>query len=81
MMDTEIKRMVLKELMDKLDGMDRNSMRPDLMADQQPHDEMDQMNPDADKEVMIDAKMHKEPDEDDMPSIDPVVMLAKKFHR
>jgi len=82
-MDTEIKRMVLKELMNQLDGMDRDGLKDQVLDHSEPMDQPPtDLEKDGDKEVHgIIMADEKEPDEDDMPSIDPLVMLAKRFHK
>lgn len=78
MLDTEIKRKVLQELMDQMDGVTRDDMRGSLMDHDEPQTELDKHTPTDMPEIMGD----KEPDEDDdIKSIDPIVMLAKRFHK
>jgi hypothetical protein len=75
--DIDIQRQVLQELMDMLDQKDRGDMAGSLMGDKssEPTDPMAADKPADDSS--IDGQ--PEPDEDDVKSVDPVVMLAKRL--
>lgn len=80
MTDIDTKRRVLQELMDLMDQHERDNMGPSLMGDAQTAAPAaaDDMKPESQE---LPADEPDGDDDDDMKSIDPLVLLAKRMGR